>query len=67
MTFSLIVVNVSFARESITKGMRLKAIAMLKHRHSTHEVSKILGISQSTSWSTICREYVPRVKPSRGG
>ena len=38
---------------------------MLEHGHSTHEVSNLLGISQSTC-SRICREYVPHVEPFQG-
>ena len=45
---------------------RLNATTLLQHGCSTHDVSKLLGISQSTC-SRICRESVPHVEPSRGG
>ena len=45
---------------------RLNAIALLQYGRSTREVSKLLGISQSTC-SRICRECVPYREPSRGG
>jgi predicted transcriptional regulator len=43
----------------------LNDLDMLEHGHSTHEVSNLLGISQSTC-SRICREYVPHVEPFQG-
>jgi hypothetical protein len=51
---------------SLPEEKRLNAIALLQHGHSTREVSKLLGISQSTC-SRICRDCVPHVEPSRGG
>ena len=39
---------------------------MIHHGHITLEVSKLLGISQSTCYRT-CRECVSHVEPSRGG
>ena len=45
---------------------RWNSIAMLQHGLSTCEVSKLLGISQSTC-SRIHREFVPHVMHSRGG
>ena len=45
---------------------RLNAIALLHHGRSTREVSKFLGISQSTRFR-IHRECVPHMEPSRGG
>jgi hypothetical protein len=44
----------------------LNAIALMQHECSTHGVSKLLGISQSTC-SRIRRECVPHVKLSKGG
>ena len=61
------IVKVFVAHESSTKGeKRLNPIALLQHGHSTHEVSKLLGISQPTCFR-IHRESVPQVEPSRGG
>jgi transposase len=51
---------------ALPEEKRLNAIALLQHGHSTREVSKMLGISQSTC-SRICRVCVPYVEPSRGG
>ena len=51
---------------ALPKEKRLNAIAMLQHGLSTCEVSKLLGISQSTC-SRIRRECVPHVAPARGG
>jgi DNA-directed RNA polymerase specialized sigma subunit len=45
---------------------RLNAIAMLQQGRSTQEVSKLLGISQSTC-SRIHTKYVPHVESPRGG
>ena len=44
----------------------LNAIALLQHGRSTREVSKLLGISQSTR-SRIYRECVPYAEPAKGG
>ena len=66
-TFPLTTVKVFFAHESITRGKVVECyIAMLQHGRSTREVSKFLGIFESTC-SRIHRECVPHVEPSRGG
>ncbi len=54
------------AHESIPKGEGVEAIVMLQHGRSTCEVSKLLGISQSTH-SRIYRECVPYAEPAKGG
>jgi DNA-directed RNA polymerase specialized sigma subunit len=51
---------------ALPEEKRFSAIAILQHGRSTCEVSKLLGISQSTC-SRIRRECVPHVEPSRGG
>ena len=51
---------------ALLEEKRFNATTMLQHGHSTCEVSKLLGISQSTC-SRIRRERVPCVEPSRGG
>src|SRR4051794_37598634 len=50
----------------LSEEKRLSAIALLQNGCSTCEVSKLLGISQSTC-SRIHREYAPHVERLRGG
>ena len=51
---------------AIPKVKWLNAIAMLQHGRSTHQVSKFLGIYESTC-SRICNECLPHVEPSGRG
>jgi transposase len=51
---------------ALLEEKRLNVISLLQHGHSTREVSKLLGISQSTCFK-IRRECVSHVESSRGG
>ena len=51
---------------SLSEEKRLSAIALLQNGCSTREVSRLLGICQSTC-SRIQREYAPHVERLRGG
>ena len=64
--FFITIVKVSLSMRALREEKRLNAIALLQHGHSTREMSKLLGISQSTC-SRICKVRVSHVEPSRGG
>jgi transposase len=64
--FSLTIAKFSLPMRTLLKERRLNALALLQHGRITHEVSKLLGIFQSTC-SRICREYVSCVESSRWG
>ena len=52
--------------EALPEEKMLNVIAPLQHWRRTCEMSKLLGISQSTC-SKIHREYILHVEPSKGG
>jgi hypothetical protein len=56
----------SLPTRALQEEKRLKTMALLQHRRSQREVSKLLDICQSKCYR-ICKERVPRVEPSRKG